>query len=168
MLHSWNVGRRVCGSSSLFPQGVFRKAHFSPVWLVKVRLHFCLHRMRVNLPYATDQTSVFSFIFQGHQLQLYFLPLSLLTCLWTIGTLPIFRTMTINSLSVSVSHTHCRRLCLHFIVALIISTTTIVKVRTNAILGEDPVNNTLLLSLCSEPTEIEEWQAGGGQISAQY
>lgn len=40
------------------------------------------------------------------------------------------------------------------------------KVRANVLLGEDPINNNLFLNLGSEPTEIEEWQAGGDQMSA--
>lgn len=42
----------------------------------------------------------------------------------------------------------------------------IMKVRANVLLGEDPINNNLFLNLGSEPTEIEEWQAGGDQMSA--
>lgn len=34
------------------------------------------------------------------------------------------------------------------------------------ILGGDPIKNTLFVNLGSEPAEIQEWQAGGDQMSA--
>ena len=106
VLHSWNVGRRVCGSGSLFPQGVFGRVHFLPVWLVKkAHVHCCLQRMRVNLPSPTNPTFSFSLFSQMHKVQLCFPPWSSFTYLWAIEILLIFRPWWLIHLSVCLTHT---------------------------------------------------------------
>lgn len=137
---------------------MFRKVHFSPVSPVKVHVHFCLLR-------AWNQTSVFSLVFQMHQVRFCFL-LSL-TYFWTIETFPVFRTLVINSpiTCLLVLHTvegfssifyscfgHSQQQAY------------IIKVKADVILGGDLVNNTLSLSSGSEPTEMEQWQADGDQM----
>lgn len=118
LLERWKEG---LWFRQLVSTGVFRKVHFSPGG---GNVHFCLHRMRVNLPCATDQTSGFSLIFQMHHVKFCFLPLSSLIYLFTIGTLLIFRPWLLIHLSVhfSVLHTHTLQKALvpYFIVVLTI------------------------------------------------
>lgn len=158
MLHSWNVGRRVCGSGSLFPRRVFREVHLSPVSLVKAHVRFCLLR-------AWEQTSVFSLVFQMHQVRFCFL-LSL-TYFWTIETLPVFRTLVINSpiICLFVLHTvEGFSSVFYRCFGHSPQQAYIIKVKADVVLGGDLVNNTFSLSSGSEPTEMEQWQAGGDQM----